>query len=47
MPSEGLRGVGGSVRGLLRFDGDLVHALDAAGPEVQRAAALPAARRGV
>nr|WSZ95599.1 hypothetical protein OH820_07940 [Streptomyces sp. NBC_00857] len=39
------RGVVGGVRGLLRFDSDLVHALDAEGPEVQRAVALLAARR--
>ncbi|MER7489568.1 hypothetical protein ABTY20_27445 [Streptomyces sp. NPDC126497] len=46
LPSEGLRGVRGSnVLGLLRFDSDLVHALDAAGPGVQRAVALLAARR--
>lgn len=46
LPSEGLRGVRESnVLGLLRFDSALVHALDAAGPEVQRAVALLAARR--
>ncbi|MFF8282598.1 hypothetical protein ACF06W_07685 [Streptomyces albus] len=45
LPSERLRGVGGNVRGLLRFDSDLVHALDAAGSEVQCAVALLAARR--
>ncbi|GGZ49978.1 hypothetical protein [Streptomyces bluensis] len=45
LPSERLRGVGGNVRGLLRFDSDLVHALDAASPEVQRAVASLAARR--
>ncbi|MEU2149633.1 MULTISPECIES: hypothetical protein [Streptomyces] len=45
LPSEGLRGVGGNVRGLLRFDSDLVHALDTAGSEAQRAVALLAARR--
>lgn len=45
LPSEGLRGVGGNVRGLLRFDSDLVHALDAAGSEIQRAVASLAARR--
>ncbi|MFI8093581.1 hypothetical protein ACIF9R_35615 [Streptomyces sp. NPDC086080] len=45
-PSEGLRGARGSnVLGLLHFDSDLVHALDAAGPDVQRAVALLAARR--
>lgn len=46
LPSEGLRGARKSnVLGLLRFDSDLVHALDAAGPGVQRAVALLAARR--
>lgn len=45
LPSERLRGVGGNVRGLLRFDSDLVHALDTAGSEAQRAVALLAARR--
>ncbi|MFK0173517.1 hypothetical protein ACIQU5_32520 [Streptomyces sp. NPDC090306] len=45
LPSEALRGVGGNVRGLLRFDSDLVHTLDAAGSEVQRAVASLAARR--
>ncbi|WP_055554169.1 hypothetical protein [Streptomyces sp. NBRC 110028] len=45
LPSEALRGVGGNIRGLLRFDSDLVHALDAAGPEAQRAVASLAARR--
>ncbi|MFJ2271880.1 hypothetical protein ACIO8F_40885 [Streptomyces sp. NPDC087228] len=46
LPSEGLRGARESnVLGLLRFDSDLAHALDAAGPEVQRALALLAARR--
>lgn len=45
LPSEALRGVGGNVRGLLRFDATLVHALDTAGPEIQRAVALLAARR--
>ncbi|MEU9791132.1 hypothetical protein AB0E27_10920 [Streptomyces sparsogenes] len=45
LPSEGLRDVGGNVRGLLRFDSDLVHALDTAGSEVQRAVASLAARR--
>jgi hypothetical protein len=44
LPSERLRGVGGNVRGLIRFDSDLVHALDAAGPEAQRAVASLAAR---
>ncbi|MFJ3841492.1 hypothetical protein ACIPY6_39115 [Streptomyces sp. NPDC090054] len=45
LPSEALRGVGGNVHGLLRFDSDLVYALDSAGSEVQRAMALLAARR--
>ncbi|MFF5858627.1 hypothetical protein ACFY8B_23870 [Streptomyces sp. NPDC012751] len=45
LPSERLRTVGGTVHGLLRFDSDLVHALDAAGPTVQRAVATLAARR--
>ncbi|MER7513199.1 hypothetical protein ABTX82_33410 [Streptomyces lavendulae] len=46
LPSERLRGVRGSnVLGLLTFDSDLVHALDVAGPEVQRAVASLAARR--
>ncbi|MEV2216090.1 hypothetical protein AB0H86_32510 [Streptomyces sp. NPDC050997] len=45
LPSQALREVRGNVRGLLRFDPDLVHALDAAGPEQQRAVALLAARR--
>jgi hypothetical protein len=46
LPSERLRGARESnVLGLLRFDSDLVHALDVVGPEVQRAVALLAARR--
>jgi hypothetical protein len=46
LPSETLRGIRDSnVLGLLRYDTDLVHALDAAGPEAQRAVALLAARR--
>ncbi|WP_443060996.1 hypothetical protein [Streptomyces sp. NBC_00464] len=46
LPSERLRRARESnVLGLLRFDGDLVHALDVVGPEVQRAVALLAARR--
>lgn len=44
LPSQALRNVGGNVRGLLDFDPALVHAIDAAGPEVQRAVALLAAR---
>jgi hypothetical protein len=45
LPSQALREVGGNVRGVLRFDAALVHALDAAGPETQRAVALLAANR--
>lgn len=45
LPSEGLRDVGGNVHGLLRFDSDLVHALDTARSDVQRAVASLAARR--
>ncbi|MEU7469955.1 hypothetical protein AB0A94_15685 [Streptomyces sp. NPDC044984] len=46
LPSEALRGARESnVLDLLRFDSDLVHALDDAGPDVQRAVALLAARR--
>ncbi|MFF7649954.1 hypothetical protein ACFZCY_08850 [Streptomyces sp. NPDC007983] len=45
LPSEALRGAGGNVRGLLRFDSDLVHALDVVSPEAQRAVASLAARR--
>ncbi|GGR77528.1 hypothetical protein GCM10010269_15990 [Streptomyces humidus] len=46
LPSQTLRDARESnVLGLLRFDSDLVHALDAAGPRVQRAVALLAARR--
>ncbi|GHI04079.1 hypothetical protein AQI88_07660 [Streptomyces cellostaticus] len=44
LPSQALRSVDGNVRGLLDFDPDLVHAIDAAGPDVQRAVALLAAR---
>ncbi|MEU0009118.1 hypothetical protein ABZ079_33925 [Streptomyces sp. NPDC006314] len=44
-PSRALKDVGGNVRGLLDFDAALVHAIDAAGPAVQRAVALLAARR--
>ncbi|MFJ3554002.1 hypothetical protein [Streptomyces sp. NPDC090114] len=43
-PSQALRDVGGNVRGLVAFDPGLVHAIDAAGPEAQRATALLAAR---
>ncbi|MFE3073093.1 hypothetical protein [Streptomyces sp. NPDC059247] len=46
LPSERLRGVRGSnVLGLIEFDTDLVHTLDAASAEVQRAVALLATRR--
>ncbi|MFD8009601.1 hypothetical protein [Streptomyces sp. NPDC058955] len=46
LPSERLRAARGSnVLGLLAFDSDLVHALDAAGAVVQRSVALLAARR--
>ncbi|MET8947212.1 hypothetical protein ABZX30_27555 [Streptomyces sp. NPDC004542] len=46
LPSQALRDARRSnVLGLLRFDSDLVHALDAASPRVQRAVALLAARR--
>ncbi|MEU5099597.1 hypothetical protein [Streptomyces sp. NPDC020996] len=45
LPSQALRDVVGNVRGLLPFDPALVHAIDAAAPETQRAIALPAARR--
>lgn len=44
-PSHALRRVGGNVRGLLAFDPALVHAIDAATPETQRATALLAACR--
>ncbi|WNF25331.1 hypothetical protein RI138_00125 [Streptomyces sp. C11-1] len=46
LPSAALRHVqgGSNVLGLVRFDRDLAHTLDAAGPEVQRAVALLAAR---
>ncbi|MBC2904702.1 hypothetical protein H4N64_24515 [Streptomyces sp. PSKA01] len=44
LPSEALRNVGGNVRGLVPFDPALVHALDAAGPDAQRAVAVLAAR---
>ncbi|MGW6790744.1 hypothetical protein [Streptomyces chartreusis] len=45
LPSQALHTVGGNVRGLLRFDAALVHAVDAAGSEIQRAIALLAAHR--
>ncbi|MEU4652983.1 hypothetical protein AB0G32_03370 [Streptomyces sp. NPDC023723] len=45
LPSDTLRTVGGNVRGLLSFDPDLVHTLDAVGPDVQRRVALLAAHR--
>jgi hypothetical protein len=45
LPSARLRSTRCNVRGLLRFDSDLVHTLDAASPVLQRAVALLAARR--
>ncbi|MGY1583008.1 hypothetical protein [Streptomyces sp. MN13] len=45
MPSDTLRALEGGASDLLRFDAGPVHALDAAGPEAQRAVALLAARR--
>ncbi|MEV7416526.1 hypothetical protein [Streptomyces sp. NPDC089919] len=45
LPSDALRAVSENAHGLLRFDSDLVHALDDAGAEVQRAVASLAARR--
>ncbi|NJQ15177.1 hypothetical protein HCN52_09505 [Streptomyces bohaiensis] len=45
LPSPALRAVGGNVRGLLRYDSDLVHLLAASSPDVQRAVARLAARR--
>jgi hypothetical protein len=45
LPSRALRAVGGNVRGLLSFDPALVHAIDVAGADVQRAVARLAARR--
>ncbi|WP_320779546.1 hypothetical protein [Streptomyces sp. CRN 30] len=45
LPSDTLRAVGGNVQGLLRYDTDLVHTLDAAGPGTQRRAAVLAAHR--
>ncbi|CCK24899.1 hypothetical protein BN159_0520 [Streptomyces davaonensis JCM 4913] len=44
LPSETLRNIRGNVRGLLPYDPALVHALDAAGPDTQRAVAVLAAR---
>ncbi|MFD0410434.1 hypothetical protein [Kitasatospora sp. NPDC127116] len=44
-PSEALRELAGQVRGLLEFDAPLLHALDDAGPRVQRSVARFAARR--
>ncbi|MDT0267950.1 hypothetical protein RM844_16845 [Streptomyces sp. DSM 44915] len=43
LPSETLRQAEGAARGLLGFDAELVHALDAAGPEAQRRVAVLAA----
>lgn len=45
LPSPALSAVGGNVRGLVRFDPALVHALDAAGSATQRQVAVLAARR--
>ncbi|MEV5440644.1 hypothetical protein AB0K80_32270 [Streptomyces sp. NPDC052682] len=45
LPSRALREAGGNVHGLLPFDPALVHAIDAAGPAVQRRVAVLAARR--
>ncbi|MFJ4767712.1 hypothetical protein ACIP88_01170 [Streptomyces uncialis] len=45
LPSPALSAVGGNVRGLIRFDPALVHALDAAGPATQRQVAVLAAHR--
>ncbi|MEV8407460.1 hypothetical protein AB0R12_17070 [Streptomyces niveus] len=45
VPSERLRSVGGNVWGMIRLDAALLHALDAAGPDVQRAVARLVARR--
>ncbi|MEV0265134.1 hypothetical protein AB0I49_27870 [Streptomyces sp. NPDC050617] len=45
LPSENLRRVGGNVRRLVEFDAGLVHAIDTAGGDRQRAVARLAARR--
>ncbi|MFF7045730.1 hypothetical protein ACIP4T_08240 [Streptomyces massasporeus] len=45
LPSDALRTVGGNVSGLRDFDPALLHAIDAAGPAIQRAVARFAARR--
>ncbi|MER5932801.1 hypothetical protein [Streptomyces sp. NPDC002054] len=45
LPSPALRSVGGNVSGVLQFDPALAHAIDAAGPEIQRAVAVLAAHR--
>ncbi|MEU4360061.1 hypothetical protein [Streptomyces virginiae] len=45
LPSEALRAVSVSAHGLLGFDSDLAHTLDAAGSEVQRAVASLTAGR--
>ncbi len=44
LPSEALRTVRANTRGLLPFDPALLHTLDAAGPDTQRAVAVLAAR---
>ncbi|MEO3750102.1 hypothetical protein [Streptomyces sp. B6B3] len=45
LPSDRLRTVGGNVAGLVEFDVALVHAIDEAGPDVQRGIARWAAHR--
>ncbi|RAJ69322.1 hypothetical protein K377_08144, partial [Streptomyces sp. PsTaAH-137] len=45
LPSARLRAVEDHAHGLLRYDSDLVHALDASGPEIQRSVASLAAGR--
>lgn len=45
MPSDRLRAVDGDVSGMVDLDVHLLHELDAAGPDVQRAVARLAARR--
>ncbi|MGW2089422.1 hypothetical protein [Streptomyces sp. NPDC001880] len=45
LPSRSLREVGGNVAGLLQLDSGLLHAVDAAGPVVQRSVARWAAHR--
>ncbi|WP_405799610.1 hypothetical protein [Streptomyces sp. NBC_01506] len=45
LPSDRLRAVRGNVSGMIELDVHLLHALDAAGPDAQRAVARLAARR--